>query len=263
MWCLDSSTSQLYSSHLASDSPAFDSFSLRSLLPPNTPTPTALAPAPVAEEVWLHTDHTQWLLRLQDDDVSIVVNVEVGLSVVGVCDGGGESDGEAWPVWVERGTDHTLSLNYFEQQKVQVRKVYGTEEDRGNPVQVSGVVMCGPDVTRLLGQGSVLLCSKKDRLPLFRAALVMEDDSILMFESGLSESSQLVWAREDGLGSISSVQFLDLPADQSALVEDFLEKTMTEVNPIKLAVLRWQLQAQLFKVCLRDSGPVLGSFGVT
>lgn len=56
------------------------------------------------------------------------------------------------------------------------------------------------------------------------------------------------WVREEGLGRIDSLQFLDLPADQSAMVEDFLEKTKSEVNPIKLALLRWQLQAQLFKV---------------
>ncbi len=56
------------------------------------------------------------------------------------------------------------------------------------------------------------------------------------------------WVREDGLGTISTIQFLDLPADQSAMVEDFLEKTKAELNPIKLAFLRWQLQAQLLKV---------------
>lgn len=56
------------------------------------------------------------------------------------------------------------------------------------------------------------------------------------------------WVREDGLGTISNVQFLDMPADQPAVVESFLEKTRAEVNPIKLALLRWQLQAQLFKV---------------
>lgn len=54
--------------------------------------------------------------------------------------------------------------------------------------------------------------------------------------------------REDGLGTVSAVQFLDLPADQSAMVENFLDRTRAEVNPIKLALLRWQLQAQLLKV---------------
>ena len=58
------------------------------------------------------------------------------------------------------------------------------------------------------------------------------------------------WVREDGLGTIANLQFLDMPADQPAEVESFLEKTRAEVNPIKLAFLRWQLQAQLFKVSL-------------
>ena len=55
------------------------------------------------------------------------------------------------------------------------------------------------------------------------------------------------WSREDGLGTVSTAQFLDLPADQSAMVEDFLERTKDELNPVKLAFQRWQLQAQLFK----------------
>ena len=58
------------------------------------------------------------------------------------------------------------------------------------------------------------------------------------------------WSREDGLGTVTTAQFLDLPADQSAMVEDFLDKTKAELNPVKLALLRWQLQAQLFKVGL-------------
>lgn len=56
------------------------------------------------------------------------------------------------------------------------------------------------------------------------------------------------WVREDGLGTVSGVDFLDLPADQSTMVESFLERTATERNPLKLAFLRWQLQIQLFKV---------------
>ena len=54
--------------------------------------------------------------------------------------------------------------------------------------------------------------------------------------------------QEAGLGTITTLQFLDLPADQPAMVESFLEKTRGEVNPVQLALLRWQLQAQLFKV---------------
>jgi hypothetical protein len=63
------------------------------------------------------------------------------------------------------------------------------------------------------------------------------------------------WRREDGLGTTSAVQFLDMPADQPAVVESFLEKTRAEVNPIRLAFLRWQLQVQLFKV-IRSGGGV-------
>ena len=63
---------------------------------------------------------------------------------------------------------------------------------------------------------------------------------------------------------MSAVQFLDLPADQSATVEDFLEKTMSEVNPVKLALMRWQLQAQLLKVaeCFSVRRTVSSSFSL-
>lgn len=64
------------------------------------------------------------------------------------------------------------------------------------------------------------------------------------------------WVREDGLGTISTVRFLDLPADQSAMIENFLENTKSEVNPFRLAFLRWQLQAQLFKVLYYGSRPL-------
>ena len=99
--------------------------------------------------------------------------------------------------------------------------------------------------------------------------MVMEDDSILMLseldiicaESALVCVHMCVhmylcvpggegvkWVREEGLGTVTALQFLDLPADQSAMVEDFLERTKSELNPISLALQRWQLQAQLFKV---------------
>ncbi len=58
------------------------------------------------------------------------------------------------------------------------------------------------------------------------------------------------WAREEGLGRISTLQFMDMPPDQPAMVQSFLEQTRAELNPIKLALLRWQLQAQLLKVCV-------------
>ena len=57
------------------------------------------------------------------------------------------------------------------------------------------------------------------------------------------------WVREEGLGTVTTLQFMDMPADQPAMVESFLEQTRAEVNPIKLAFLRWKLQAQLLKVC--------------
>jgi len=56
------------------------------------------------------------------------------------------------------------------------------------------------------------------------------------------------WVREDGLGEVGGVEFLDLPADQSAMVESFLDKTSSERNPLRLAWLRWQLQVSLWKV---------------
>ncbi len=43
------------------------------------------------------------------------------------------------------------------------------------------------------------------------------------------------WSREDGLGAVNAADFLDLPADQSAMVESFLEKSANERNPLKLA----------------------------
>ena len=56
------------------------------------------------------------------------------------------------------------------------------------------------------------------------------------------------WSREDGLGAVNAADFLDLPADQSAMVESFLEKSANERNPLKLAWHRWQLQITLWKV---------------
>lgn len=57
-----------------------------------------------------------------------------------------------------------------------------------------------------------------------------------------------VWVMENGLGTVSAVEFLDLPADQPAMVESFLDRTRTERNPLKLAFLRWKLQVDLLKV---------------
>ncbi len=93
--------------------------------------------------------------------------------------------------------------------------------------------------------------------------IVMEDDSIITFgnldvNTTMSADSAhsgaggdgVEWVKEEGLGDIAALVFLDLPADQSALIEDFLEKTRSEVNPVKLALQRWKLQIKLFKVVM-------------
>ncbi len=56
------------------------------------------------------------------------------------------------------------------------------------------------------------------------------------------------WSRGDGLGAVNAADFLDLPAEQSAMVESFLEKSAYERNSLKLAWHRWQLQITLWKV---------------
>lgn len=45
---------------------------------------------------------------------------------------------------------------------------------------------------------------------------------------------------------------LDLPASGSELIETFIELTQGELNPLKLAALRVQLQLQLAKEFLQD-----------
>ena len=67
---------------------------------------------------------------------------------------------------------------------------------------------------------------------------------IIMVNAGAGQ----VWVMENGLGTARAVEFLDLPADQSVMVESFLDRTRAERNPLKLAFLRWKLQVQLLKV---------------
>ena len=62
---------------------------------------------------------------------------------------------------------------------------------------------------------------------------------------------EIVWKREEALGTIAAVQMLDLPAGQSELIETFVEMTKSESNPLKVAALRVQLQVTLTKVCVR------------
>ncbi len=64
----------------------------------------------------------------------------------------------------------------------------------------------------------------------------------------MNHSDGVVWAREDGLGAVVAVEMLDLPADHSELIESFVELTMSEANPLKVAFLRAQLQFTLTKV---------------
>ena len=59
---------------------------------------------------------------------------------------------------------------------------------------------------------------------------------------------EIVWKREEALGTIAAVQMFDLPAGQSELIETFVEMTKSESNPLKVAALRVQLQVTLTKV---------------
>ncbi len=64
----------------------------------------------------------------------------------------------------------------------------------------------------------------------------------------INPSAGVVWAREDGLGAIAAAEMLDLPADHSEMIESFVEITKSEANPLKVAILRAQLQFTLTKV---------------
>ena len=59
--------------------------------------------------------------------------------------------------------------------------------------------------------------------------------------------------REDGLGSVVAMEAVDLPpADQSGSIANFIMSTKDEGNPLKLALMRLQLQLSLAKV--RENG---------
>lgn len=225
VWCVEWSQLELYSA-VVEDTPSFQHHSLRSILPEGVP--VSLLPSPAADKVWLRSGHTHKLLVLKGWDI-VVERELVGVVMLGRCDASSSADGEEWEVSVE-AVQSKLSLTYRREGESKESGVEGGAyamgfEERGKPVQAT-----------------VQLYTKTDQSLVSHVVMVMEDDSIVMLESG-GEG----WVREDGLGTISTVQFMDMPADQPAIVESFLEKTRGEVNPIKLAFLRWQLQAQLFK----------------
>ncbi len=58
----------------------------------------------------------------------------------------------------------------------------------------------------------------------------------------------IVWHREEALATVVSVETLDLPAGQSESTENFIELSMWEVNPLRIAMQRLQLQIMLVKV---------------
>ena len=99
----------------------------------------------------------------------------------------------------------------------------------------------------------------------FQLVLLMEDSSVVMVHSpgeplhrddvisamiGMQLTpGEVAWVREDGLGSVVSMEAVDLPpADQSGSIANFIEATINEGNPLKLALMRLQLQFSLAKV---------------
>ena len=57
------------------------------------------------------------------------------------------------------------------------------------------------------------------------------------------------WVREDGLGAVVAMEPVDLPpVDQSGSIANFITSTKDEGNPLKLALMRLQLQFSLTKV---------------
>lgn len=62
-------------------------------------------------------------------------------------------------------------------------------------------------------------------------------------------AGEIRWVREDGLGAVVAMEAVDLPpADQSGSIANFIELTKDERNPLKLALMRLQLQYSLAKV---------------
>ena len=61
-------------------------------------------------------------------------------------------------------------------------------------------------------------------------------------------SDRIAWQREEALATIVALEMLDLPAGQSESTENFVTLTKSEGNPLKLAMLRLQIQVMLAKV---------------
>ena len=64
-------------------------------------------------------------------------------------------------------------------------------------------------------------------------------------------SDRIAWQREEALATIVALEMLDLPAGQSESTENFVTLTKSEGNPLKLAMLRLQIQVMLAKVHTR------------
>jgi len=63
-----------------------------------------------------------------------------------------------------------------------------------------------------------------------------------------TKSGHIVWQRDEALATIIEMEMLDLPAGQSESTENFVTMTKSEGNPLKLAILRLQIQVTLAKV---------------
>ena len=62
-------------------------------------------------------------------------------------------------------------------------------------------------------------------------------------------SGSVQWTREESLGAVVATVMVDLPvSDQSDSIENFIMTTMDEGNPLKLGLMRLQLQFSLVKV---------------
>ena len=68
-------------------------------------------------------------------------------------------------------------------------------------------------------------------------------------------SDRIAWQREEALATIVALEMLDLPAGQSESTENFVTLTKSEGNPLKLAMLRLQIQVMLAKVQTLVSSP--------
>ena len=134
LWCVDET--HLHS-FLLTGAPTLDlqSFPLHTLLPPLTPTTLLLVPAQDPNEVWLRSDHTHWLLRLQDDDLTSVDEM-VGVVLVD----GDVREGKVWSdVRLEAAPTDALTVTHRRAGVRKVGVVYSLDVARGKPVRV-GVV---------------------------------------------------------------------------------------------------------------------------